>query len=100
MAVALALLGGGVWALVSQLIVTQWVVGLLAWRRARWLPSFLLSPAQFAQMAVVRASRCRVSTSSATARILAESWIVTVTLGPLRSACSTSVSGWSRSPRS
>lgn len=79
-AVALALLGGGVWALVAQLIVTQWVIALLAWRSAHWLPSFQLSPAQFRDMAAFGLHVSGVDVV-ATLRILAESWIVAVTLG-------------------
>ena len=79
-AVAVALLGGGVWALVAQLIVTQWVIGLLAWRSAHWLPSFLLSPTQFRDMAAFGLHVSGVDVV-ATLRNLAESWIVAVTLG-------------------
>lgn len=80
-AVVVALRGGGVWALVSQQVVAQWVIGLLAWRSARWLPSLWLSPRQFRQMAVfgVRVSSVDLV---ATTRLWAESWIVTVVLGP------------------
>src|SRR4051812_10672554 len=38
-AIVVVLRGGGVWALVSQVIVTQTVTAVLAWRRAAWLPS-------------------------------------------------------------
>ncbi len=51
-AVVLALRDGGVWALVSQLIVTQWLVAVLAWWRAGWLPSLRLSWPRLRQMAV------------------------------------------------
>ena len=80
-AVVVALSGGGVWALVSQLVVTQWVIALLAWRGARWLPSLWLSPRHFRHMAVFG---LRVSSVDlvAGARMWAESWIITVTLGP------------------
>jgi O-antigen/teichoic acid export membrane protein len=80
-AVVLALRGGGVWALVLQLIVMQWAVALLAWWRAGWRPSLRLSPPQLRQMAVfgVRVSAVDVT---ATVRTVAESWIVTVALGP------------------
>ncbi|HET7355124.1 MAG TPA: lipopolysaccharide biosynthesis protein [Nocardioidaceae bacterium] len=80
-AVVLALRGGGVWALVSQVIVMQWAVAVLAWWRAGWLPSLLLSWPRLRQMAVFGV---RVSTVDVvgTLRILAESWIVTVALGP------------------
>ena len=79
-AVVIALLGGGVWALVGQLVVSQWVIALLAWRSARWLPSLWLSPRLFRHMA---AFGLRVSSVDlvATTRIWAESWIITVTLG-------------------
>ncbi|HVQ18877.1 MAG TPA: lipopolysaccharide biosynthesis protein [Actinomycetes bacterium] len=80
-AVVLALRGGGVWALVGQLIVMQWVVAILAWWRAAWLPSLRVSLPRLRQMAVFGV---RVSTVDvvATARLWAESWIVTIALGP------------------
>jgi O-antigen/teichoic acid export membrane protein len=79
-AVVVALGGGGVWALVSQLVVAQWVIALLAWRKAHWLPSFWLSPRLFGHMA---AFGVRVSAVDfvATTRIWAEAWIVSVSLG-------------------
>jgi O-antigen/teichoic acid export membrane protein len=79
-AVALALTGAGVWALVAQLVLTQWIIGLLAWRSAGWAPSWQLSPRQFRAMAAfgVRVSGVDVV---ATLRGVAESWIVAVTLG-------------------
>jgi O-antigen/teichoic acid export membrane protein len=80
-AVVLALRGGGVWALVSQLIVLQWVVAILAWRRTRWMPSWRLSPPRLREMTVFGV---RVSTVDvvATGTVAAQSWIVTVALGP------------------
>jgi O-antigen/teichoic acid export membrane protein len=80
-AVGIALAGGGVWALVGQLIVTQWVIAVLAWRSAAWRPSFELSPALFREMA---AFGLRVSSVDvvATMRSLAEGWLVAVVLGP------------------
>ncbi|HVN12369.1 MAG TPA: oligosaccharide flippase family protein [Kineosporiaceae bacterium] len=79
-AIVTAVLGGGVWALVSQVVVTQWVIGLLAWRSARWLPSLSLSPQQFRIMAVfgIRVSGVDLV---ATMRLWAENWIIAVTLG-------------------
>lgn len=79
-AVAVALAGGRAWALVAQLVVTQWVIAVLAWRSARWTPSARLSPRQFRHMVAfgVRVSGVDVV---ATLRNLAESWIVAVTLG-------------------
>ncbi|SES49861.1 Membrane protein involved in the export of O-antigen and teichoic acid [Pedococcus cremeus] len=80
-AVVVALRGGGVWALVSQVVVAQWVIAVLAWRGARWVPSFWLSPRQFREMA---SFGLRVSSVDfvAMSRLWAESWIITVTLGP------------------
>jgi O-antigen/teichoic acid export membrane protein len=80
-AVVLALRGGGVWALVSQVMVTQWLIAILAWRCVRWLPSLSLSFSRLRQMAVFGV---RVSTVDlvATLRIWAEGWIVTLALGP------------------
>lgn len=79
-AVVVALLGGGAWALVTQLVVTQWVIAALAWRSARWMPSVRLSPDQFRHMVAfgVRVSAVDVV---ATVRNLAENWIIAVTLG-------------------
>jgi len=79
-AVVTALLGAGVWALVSQVVVGQWVITLLAWRSAGWLPSLSLSPRQLRQMSVFG---LRVSSVDlvAAARMWCESWIITVTLG-------------------
>lgn len=80
-AVVLALRGEGVWALVGQVLVTQWVMALLAWRSARWVPSWSLSPRTFRHMA---AFGLRVSSVDIVgfARMWAESWIITVSLGP------------------
>jgi O-antigen/teichoic acid export membrane protein len=79
-AVAIALSGGGVWALVSQVVVSQWVIAVLAWRSSGWRPSLVLSPRQFRQMTVFG---LRVSSFDllATSRLWAEGWIITVTLG-------------------
>lgn len=81
LAVTLALRDGGVWALVAQVLVTQWVIALLAWRSARWFPAFDLSPHLFRQMA---AFGVRVSSVDLVAalRMWTEGWIITVTLGP------------------
>ncbi len=80
-AVVVAILGGGVWALVSQIVVSQWVIAVLAWRTVRWLPSIYLSPSTFWKMAVF-GFRVSAVDLVATLRMLAESWIITVTLGP------------------
>ncbi|MFW5473906.1 oligosaccharide flippase family protein [Knoellia sp. CPCC 206450] len=80
-AVAVAVLGGGVWALVAQVVVGQWVIAVLAWRRAGWRPSLVVSLSKLRSMA---SFGLRVSTVDvvATARLAAEGWIVTVALGP------------------
>ena len=80
-AIAVAVSGGGVWALVSQVVVTQWVVAVLAWWSVRWFPGLAFSPQKFRQMA---AFGVRVSSVDfvGTARLWAESLVVTVVLGP------------------
>lgn len=80
-AVVIALRGGGVWALVGQVVVAQWVIAALAWRGARWLPSLWLSPRQFREMASFGLRVSAVDFVSMS-RLWAESWIITVTLGP------------------
>lgn len=80
-AVAVALLGGGVWALVSQVVVAQWLIAVLAWRRARWVPSVQLSPRLFVRMASFGLKVSAVDLV-ATSRVLVENWIITVALGP------------------
>ncbi|MFC7491319.1 MULTISPECIES: oligosaccharide flippase family protein [unclassified Knoellia] len=81
LAVAVALGGGGVWALVVQVVVGQWVIAVLAWWRAGWRPSLTLSPEEFRRMA---SFGLRVSAVDlvATSRLWAEAWVITVTLGP------------------
>lgn len=80
-AVWIALSGGGVWALVCQVVVGQWLVAVLAWRSAGWRPSLTLSPGEFRRMA---SFGLRVSAVDlvATSRLWAEAWVITVTLGP------------------
>ena len=80
-AIVTALMGAGVWALVSQVVVTQWVIALMSWRSARWLPSLRVSARLFRQMSMFG---LRVSSVdlAATARMWGESWIITVSLGP------------------
>jgi O-antigen/teichoic acid export membrane protein len=80
-AVALALHGGGVWALVTQLIVMQSVITILAWWRVAWVPSLRLSPPRLREMAVFGVSVSTVDVV-ATVRMAAEGWIVTMALGP------------------
>ncbi|GAB3443542.1 oligosaccharide flippase family protein [Phycicoccus ginsengisoli] len=80
-AVVLALSGGGVWALVAQVVATQWVVAMLAWHGARWRPGWTVSAAKFREMTAFGARVSSVDLSS-TGRAWAESWVVTATLGP------------------
>jgi O-antigen/teichoic acid export membrane protein len=80
-AVVLALQGHGVWALVGQVVTTQWVIAVLAWRSARWVPSFQLSRRLFREMATFGVRVSSVDLVAAL-RMWVESWIVTVTLGP------------------
>jgi O-antigen/teichoic acid export membrane protein len=80
-AVALALHGGGVWALVTQLIVMQSVITILAWWRVAWVPSLRLSRPRLREMAVFGVSVSTVDVV-ATVRMAAEGWIVTMALGP------------------
>lgn len=80
-AVVVALRGGGVWALVDQLIVTQAAIAVLAWRCAGWRPSLRLSRLRLRRMVVFGASVSGVDIS-ATVRTVVESWIISVALGP------------------
>jgi O-antigen/teichoic acid export membrane protein len=79
-AVVIALSGGGVWALVFQIVVAQSVITVLAWRSARWMPSLSVSLALFRRMTVfgLRVSSVDLVT---TARLWSESLIITASLG-------------------
>jgi O-antigen/teichoic acid export membrane protein len=81
-AILVAVSGGGVWALIVQVIVTQAVIAVLAWRYARWSPSLLLSRGLFWRMATfgIRVSAVDLV---ATVRIFAEAWIIAAALGPV-----------------
>lgn len=50
-AITVALLGGGVWALVLQTMVAQVVATIWVWTQARWRPSAQFSVAEFKAMA-------------------------------------------------
>lgn len=80
-AVVLALRGGGVWALVYQVIVAQSVIAVLAWRGARWRPSLQVSRPRLRRM-VAFGVWVTGYDLMATVRAVAESWIVSVALGP------------------
>lgn len=79
-AVVAAVLGAGVWALVAQVVVSQWVSALLTWRRARWVPSLRVSLREFR---VMTAFGVRVSAVDLVAmtRAWLETWIVLAGLG-------------------
>ena len=79
-AIALALAGTGAWALVAQLIVTQGLVTIFAWRSARWIPQWDFSPSVLAEMASFGAKVVAVDILVATRAIL-EAAIVSNVLG-------------------
>lgn len=80
-AVVLALRGGGVWALVHQVVVTQSVIALLAWRGSGWRPSLQVSRLRLRRMVVFGVWVTGYDVL-ATVRAVVESWIVSVALGP------------------
>ncbi|MDN5805134.1 MAG: oligosaccharide flippase family protein, partial [Microlunatus sp.] len=79
-AVVLALVGFGPWALVAQLVVTQGIAGVLAWVGARWRPSWEFSPRIMGTMARFGSQVVAVDLMSTT-RIMLEAAIITNTLG-------------------
>ena len=79
-AIAMALGGLGVWALVGQALSSQVVSCLLAWISARWLPSLTFSRAEFRTMAAFGSQVLGVELV-ATVRAWAEAAIVSSTLG-------------------
>jgi O-antigen/teichoic acid export membrane protein len=79
-AIAVALIGWGVWALVLQLLVNQAVVLVFAWVSARWHPSFVFDRARFATMFRFGTNVVGVELV-ALARLWAETAIVVSTLG-------------------
>jgi O-antigen/teichoic acid export membrane protein len=50
-ALVLVFMGAGIWALVTQYVVSQLVATLLAWRSARWVPTWTPSGRRIATMA-------------------------------------------------
>lgn len=50
-ALVLVFMGAGIWALVAQYVVSQGVATLLAWRSARWVPTWTPSGSRIATMA-------------------------------------------------
>lgn len=79
-AIVVALAGGGVWALVLQLLVNQLVVCVLAWTSARWRPTKEFSRPQFVEMARFGTNVVGVELI-ALARLWAETAIVVSVLG-------------------
>lgn len=79
-AIVIALLGWGVWALILQLLVNQFVVLVFAWVSSRWRPSFQFSRTQFADMARFGTKVVAVELI-ALARFWAETGIVVGALG-------------------
>lgn len=80
LAVIVAMLGGGVWALVAQIGVSQLGITLFAWRSARWRPGFSFSGSDFATMTRFGSNIVGVEIF-AIARSWAETAIITVSLG-------------------
>lgn len=79
-AIAMALNGAGVWALVAQLVVSQGVVAAAAWLLARWRPSFTFSPHEAKAASHFGAKVVGVEVSSMS-RLWAETGLVTAVLG-------------------
>jgi O-antigen/teichoic acid export membrane protein len=79
-AIALALTGFGVWALVAQLVLNQLLVAILAWTFSRFRPMRTFSWHHFREMASFGISVIGVELI-ATARLWAETAIVTAVLG-------------------
>ncbi|WP_344751225.1 lipopolysaccharide biosynthesis protein [Gryllotalpicola koreensis] len=79
-AVVLALLGFGVWALVWQTLIVQIVSTALAWIASRWLPSFEFSRQEFGTMVRFGAKVIGIELV-ALARSWAENAIVVSALG-------------------
>lgn len=81
-AVALALAGAGVWALVFQTLVSQAVATALAWWSARWLPSFEFSFGQLREIARFGVSIVSLEITL-TLRTFAENALIAIVLGPV-----------------
>lgn len=79
-AIVLALVGLGPWALVAQLVITQAVAGLLAWFAADWRPSWEFSPQRMGKMARFGSQIVAVDLLGTT-RIMLEAAIITNVLG-------------------
>jgi len=79
-AIVIALRGGGAWALIVQVIVSQAVVTTFAWVSARWRPSMSFDRSQVRTMTGFGVSVMSVELVS-TARASAETVVVAVALG-------------------
>lgn len=80
LAVAMALAGLGVWALVGQSLASATVSALLAWTAAKWRPSFAFSRTEFTQMLSFGGKVLSVE-FVAMLRAWAEAAIISATLG-------------------
>ncbi len=80
-AVVLALAHTGAWALVAQLLVSQAVMAVLAWRAARWRPTREFSGTMFRTMARFGGQVVAVDVV-ATMRVAGEAAIISHALGP------------------
>jgi O-antigen/teichoic acid export membrane protein len=81
-AIVVAIMGFGVWALVLQLAVAQLVSTVLVWRSARWRPSRHFSRAEFRVMAGFGLNVAAVD-GVAMLRYWAETAIIAVSLGAI-----------------
>lgn len=79
-AIVIALRGGGVWALVAQLVASQTTITVLAWWSSRWWPSREFDRAGLPAMLRFGASVVSVE-FVATARAAAETAVVALALG-------------------
>ena len=80
-AIFLAFRGAGVWALVTQLIVSELISCILVWKAARWRPGFQFSKSHFVSMAKF-GHKVVLADLSATVRAAAEAAIISNMLGP------------------
>lgn len=81
-AIAVAVTGGGVWALVFQLVAAQLLMTLLAWWSARWRPGISFSRAELGRMTRYGTSVVAIEFIS-TGRAAAETAVIATTLGPV-----------------
>ncbi|QAY59971.1 lipopolysaccharide biosynthesis protein [Microbacterium protaetiae] len=80
-AVALALMGFGVWALIAQTVLNQLVTFVFCWFSARWIPRLSFSLAEFKAMSTFGIKVVSVEIVGV-GRSLAENAIIVAALGP------------------